>query len=106
MLEITGEASLDGELHVLLLPGLDVPQGATFDFLNAGSITGEFATLELPGDESGQPLFSVNYASDQVQLTALRDISIAIPEPATSTLAATALVWLLAGLWRRRKRTA
>lgn len=72
VLEVTGTATLDGTLKVIVLANaVGLPAGSTFTFLSAGQRTGTFATLDLPRDAAGNPLFSVTYTARGARLTAL-----------------------------------
>lgn len=62
-LNVTGAATLAGELHVAKINGYNPGGGASFVVLTASSINGAFATL------TGAPGFSVSYTPTQVILT-------------------------------------
>lgn len=67
-LNIAGTANLDGTLAISFLNDY-VPVGDTaFYFLNAGSITGRFATVNLPPDTSAALSNQVQYTSTGVRL--------------------------------------
>ncbi|MCK4342739.1 MAG: PKD domain-containing protein [Phycisphaerae bacterium] len=65
ILDVTGTASLDGQLDVELINGFVPEVGQQFTILTAGSVTGEFLTV------TGQGCFSVTYNTNDVTLTAL-----------------------------------
>ncbi len=99
VLNVQGVADLGGTLEVLLLPGLDVSAGTTFDVVTAQSLTVDFDTLALPTGTSGQNLIAVEQVGNTLRLTALEDISVPIPEPGTGALLGLALL----GIRRRRR---
>ncbi len=67
LLNVTGEADLNGALNVSLLNGF-VPQvGDTFEILTADSISGQFSTRSLPSLPSGR-FWNVQYSSDSLTL--------------------------------------
>jgi hypothetical protein len=53
-LNVSGNAALDGTLQVTFLGGFMPAVGDTFDILNAGAISGTFATLDLPALTGGR----------------------------------------------------
>lgn len=101
VLNVQGTADLSGTLEVVLLPGLDVAAGTTFDVVTAQSLTANFDTLALPTGASGQDLIAIDQVGNTLRLTALEDLSIPIPEPGTGAL----LGLVLLG-YRRRRRSA
>lgn len=100
---VTGVATLDGTLRIELLPDASISAGDVFDILVAEMVICGFATEDLPLDGRGQPLFSVAYSADTVQLVALADYPSpdVIPEPATLGLLG---LGALAFLRRRQRR--
>lgn len=67
VLEITGSASLDGELDVRAIDGFVPEVGDTFDILVADDITGSFSTESLPDLGEDAQMF-VLYGSEVVRL--------------------------------------
>lgn len=71
VLAVTGAVTLDGTLHVdLLTGGVGLPAGTEFTIVTGTSVTGTFATVDVPKDGAGNPLFSVQYTATSVRLTA------------------------------------
>jgi len=95
-LAVVSKASLGGTLDLTLLPGASFAAGTKFDILNASSVSGIFSTINIPLDSLGQPIFSVQYDSGDLMVTALTTV----PEPTTIALAASSLALLA----RRRPR--
>lgn len=62
-LNVTGTATLGGSLVVTLVGGYTPANGATFDIVNAGAISGTFASVDLPNN------FSISYTGTKVVLT-------------------------------------
>jgi hypothetical protein len=89
LLTIGGTAAMDGTLGVCFINGFTPTLGETFDFLTAGSISGQFATVDSPY------ALQVNYTSNDVSVTV-------VPEPAAIGILALS-IGLLA---RRRSRGA
>jgi len=98
-LSVASTAQLGGTLRVSLLPGASFDAGDEFAFLSAANIIGEFDHLDFPLACTGEPMFSVDYQSRRVMLTADYDSSYIVPEPATLALMGAGLLALL----RRRK---
>lgn len=48
-INVTGDLVLDGTLEIALINGFTPTAGQSFDFLNATSVTGAFASVILPG---------------------------------------------------------
>jgi hypothetical protein len=67
LLEVTGEATLDGQLSVALAPGVVLPPGATFTVLRAATVTGRFDTVSLPPLPAGRE-WRVSYGTGEVAL--------------------------------------
>jgi hypothetical protein len=63
LLALTGAATLNGPLDVVLAEGFVPLVGSQFQILSAGSLTGTFSTLTLP------PSFVVNYSNTSVYVT-------------------------------------
>ncbi|KAG6558983.1 Autotransporter beta-domain [Candidatus Rhabdochlamydia oedothoracis] len=62
LLNVTGTATLDGNVDVTLNPGVYL-KGTTYTFLTAGAVTGQFSSL------FGDPLnYTINYLPNQAQL--------------------------------------
>jgi phage/plasmid primase-like uncharacterized protein len=62
-LALTGAASLNGPLNLVLAQGYVPPVGSQFQILSAGSLSGTFSSLSLP---SG---FLINYSNTSVYVT-------------------------------------
>lgn len=67
VLAVTGDASLDGDLQVLLTDGFTPEVGDTFEILTGDSVTGTFATEDLPDLGEDAQMFVV-YGPDVVLL--------------------------------------
>ena len=81
LLALTGAASLNGSLDVVLAQGYVPPVGSQFQILSAGSINGTFSSLTLP------PGFLVNYSNTSVYATytgATTYVVSAVNNPATA----------------------
>jgi hypothetical protein len=74
LLSISGTASLMGELEVTLLSGFVPELGHTFEFLTAGTMSGEFDSIVLPTLASGLA-WDIDYDSNSVSLTVVEPIS-------------------------------
>ncbi len=77
-LEITGTASLDGTLELLLFDGFSTARGDFFDLLIAQTIVGEFDSLAgtaLPGSLS----WKIDYLLDPAGMDMLRVSAVPIP---------------------------
>jgi hypothetical protein len=79
VLQVSGTATLGGTLRVLALPGMVAPAGSTFTILTSGGISGSFATVELPLNGLGQPLFSLAQVGTSLRLTALENVAVPLP---------------------------
>lgn len=79
VLQVSGAATLGGTLRVLAVPGVMAPSGSTFTILTSGGISGSFATVDLPLNGLGQPLFSLSQVGNTLQLTALETILVPMP---------------------------
>jgi hypothetical protein len=99
-LAVVGTVSLGGTLDLDVQPGASFTAGAKFEILTASSVNGVFSTINIPLDSLGQPIFSVQYDSDDLMVTALTTV----PEPATIALALPALALLARRPARRRAR--
>jgi len=66
-LVVSGAAELDGVLYVTLIGGYEPAHGDTFDVLIAGSILGEFASVEVPPLTSPK-VWRVEYLPTMVRL--------------------------------------
>jgi hypothetical protein len=66
-LTVSGAASLNGTLNLDLINGFVPAIGATFDILNASSVTGTFATVNGTGINSGEH-FTLLYNPNNVTL--------------------------------------
>ena len=49
-LHVAGQATLDGTLEIVLLPGFSPSPGDSFQVITFGSQVGEFAVINLPPD--------------------------------------------------------
>jgi hypothetical protein len=68
LLDVKGEAALDGDLVVSLVNGFEPSAGDWFTILNAGSVAGAFANLDLPALNEGL-LWSASYSADHLTLS-------------------------------------
>ncbi|HEX5222169.1 MAG TPA: hypothetical protein VFZ59_21625 [Verrucomicrobiae bacterium] len=66
---LTGAATLSGELSVSLINGFVPALGQTFDILTASVISGKFTTINQPAGMPAGRVFSVAYSPTVVQLT-------------------------------------
>jgi hypothetical protein len=108
VLRVFGDAFLDGLLDVSLIGGFDPTADATFDILVAGffvpgSVSGTFATLDLPTSSIGT--WNVEYLSDRVRIDFAVGGTGNVPEPSTIALMIVAL-GILAIVQRQRRLTA
>jgi uncharacterized repeat protein (TIGR01451 family) len=70
-LNITGSATLDGTLDVSLINGYEPANGATFQAMTFGSLTGDFTTKTMPPPwASGHGTLSTSFTSTAYILTA------------------------------------
>jgi len=102
VLSVTGIASLDGGLEVILLDNY-IPQiDDEFDILLAGTLTGEFDLNQLLFPTQGGVSFDISYLIPEgiVRLTTIE--SSAVPVPAALWLFASGLIGLV-GVARRKK---
>lgn len=95
-LAITGEAFLDGGLHVSLINGFSPQLGNRFDILTYGSHAGDFSTFT--GLNLGNGLALV---PDVTPTTYSLVVTTPVPEPGSLALAGVATVGWVA-YWRRR----
>jgi autotransporter-associated beta strand protein len=65
LLQVTGAASLGGTLQVVVLA--PVANAASFNIINAASVTGTFATVSVTGVPTGQA-FGLHYGATSVSL--------------------------------------
>ncbi|HEX8523448.1 MAG TPA: hypothetical protein VF669_14440 [Tepidisphaeraceae bacterium] len=54
VLDVSGTATLNGTLRILLVDGFVPADGQTFDFINAGTMSGSFSSFDLPPLPGGQ----------------------------------------------------
>ena len=94
LLQVTGNATLGGTLHLSLLGGFTPSYGTTYDLLTASKLSGAFDTLELPDLGPGRA-WQFNYGADRFSVTA-------VPEPSTITLGVIGGMVCLAVAMRRR----
>ncbi len=87
-LNMTGAANLNGTFIVTLANGFTPVAGTQFTILNAASVTGQFATPNLPNLPSGL-LWTVTYNPTSVVLVAAAPASIAVT-PSNPTIAVNA----------------
>ncbi len=97
LLEVGGDALLDGTLRVSLIDDFSPEAGDTFRFLLAAGIGGEFATEDLP--DFGGLTLDVVYGADYVELGVIPTV---VPLPAAMWLMSCALAVLLFGTRRER----
>ncbi len=95
-LVVTGAATLGGKLSVSFVNGFTPTAGTQFDILDWASMTGTFATIDLPPLSSG-----MSWNTTQLYTSGMLT---AVPEPASALLLTTAS--LLVGMASRRKRAA
>jgi T5SS/PEP-CTERM-associated repeat protein len=98
LLEVGGDALLDGTLTVLLIDEFSPEAGDTFRFLVAAGVGGEFAVEDLP--DFGGLTLDVVYGTDYVELGV---IATAVPLPAGAWLLSSAFAVLL--LRNKRERS-
>jgi T5SS/PEP-CTERM-associated repeat protein len=96
LLQVTGNATLGGTLHLSLLGGFTPGYGATYDLLTASKLSGAFDTLELPDLGPGRS-WQFNYGADRFTVTA-------VPEPSTIMLGVIGGVVCLGVAMRRRTK--
>jgi autotransporter-associated beta strand protein len=95
-LNITGAASFGGTLSLTLIDGFTPASGNTFNLFDWGSVSGSFATLDLPSLSSG-----LTWDTSALYTDGTLSVS-AIPEPSTYA-ALGGLGALGVAVWRRRK---
>ena len=100
LLDITGDATIDGTISVSLLGGYAPTIGDTFRILVANSLNGTFNTNLLP-TSSGIPIFDVVYGADFIELTTVANS--AVPLPAAVWFLLSGLAGL--GVFSRKKKT-
>lgn len=71
MLQITGDATLDGTLSIAWLDSFFAREGDGFPVLTFASLTGKFATLKLP-DLGDELMLVPNYAEADFSLAVSR----------------------------------
>jgi hypothetical protein len=91
VLDVTGEASLDGTAEFDFLNGYVPGPNTDFPFLEAGSVIGEFASLDFIGIKCPTCTFNLSTLSLDTGGTAP---SPAVPEPGTLIFFATSLLAL------------
>jgi hypothetical protein len=96
LLNVTGLASLGGELDVKLTGGFVPTVGETFDFLNYGSLSGAYDSLVSLDNGYG---YTVSYGNGMGILT----VSTIAAVPETSTLLMAGLMLCAGGLLLRRR---
>ncbi len=101
LLDITGDATIDGTISVSLLGGYAPTIGDTFRILVTNSLNGTFNTNLLP-TSSGIPIFDVVYGADFIELTTVANS--AVPLPAAVWFLLSGLAGL--GVFSRKKKTA
>lgn len=94
-LAVSGAASFGGTLTVQLADGYTPPVGATFDVLDFGSRSGQFATLSLPA-------LPADRGWDTSSLYTTGVLAVVAPEPGSAALALVAGATAL-GTRRRRR---
>jgi hypothetical protein len=65
---VGGTASLHGTLRILLLDDARFEEGQSFNYLQAGSILGQFNTILMPEAANGAPLFALGTSANQLTL--------------------------------------
>jgi T5SS/PEP-CTERM-associated repeat protein len=96
LLQVTGNATLGGTLHLSLLGGFKPGYGTTYDLLTASKLSGAFDTLELPDLGPGRS-WQFNYGADRFTVTA-------VPEPSTIVLGIVGIGSVVLLGMRRRAR--
>jgi hypothetical protein len=76
---VTGTASLDGTLAILLAGDHNVRVGDDFTLMTAASFTGTFDSVVLPSGLSG----NVSFASDQLIFHVTAAPALVLPEPSS-----------------------
>ncbi|MCX5633422.1 MAG: PEP-CTERM sorting domain-containing protein [Phycisphaerae bacterium] len=92
VLNVTGIAYLDGLLEISLLNGFSPTLGDTFDILNFGSYSGQFAMVQGLDLGCGK-YFELDYSANGLRLTS-------VPEPSSLYLAVIGSLWLIRRKWR------
>jgi PEP-CTERM motif len=100
VLDVTGEASLDGTAKFDFLNGYVPGANTDFPFLEAGSVIGDFASLDFIGIKCATCTFDLSTLSLDTGSTAP---SPAVPEPGTLVFFATGLL-ALGSVLRRKSR--
>jgi hypothetical protein len=96
-LVVSGLATLDGRLDVVLLNGFVVKVGDSFVLMTFGSETGQFSMLDLPTLTAGE-MWRLSYYATDLTLSAVPS-----PEPATFLLLGSGLLGAV-GILRRKVR--
>ena len=96
-INVTGLLTFGGTMTVSLINGFSPISGQSFQLFNAGSWSGTFSTLQLPGLSGG-----LAWNTNQLTSSGLLSVTSAIPEPATVALGF-GLVALGVAAWRRRR---
>ncbi len=85
-LEADGAANIDGVLELVSIAGNEPAQGDTITVLEAGSVSGTFASVTLDGmDASGE--VGVLYSATDVKVVILQSTAVGDPTPSASPTA-------------------
>jgi hypothetical protein len=74
VLDILGNADLDGILHPVLLNGFIPTIGESFTFLDYTSVTGEFSRIQNQVFDNGMERWVVTYKATDAVLTATKNV--------------------------------
>jgi autotransporter-associated beta strand protein len=74
VLDVLGNANLDGFLHPVLLNGFTPTIGESFTFLDYASLTGAFSSIQNQVFDNGMERWVVTYQATDAVLTATRNV--------------------------------
>jgi hypothetical protein len=107
VVDVTGSASLNGTLDILLKSGYNPMVGTSFTYLltNPGALSGTYSTIlnDIFNGTSEKWVISYNYMAGDVQLTAASNNS-TVPEPGTFLMLGSGLIGVAYGARRRFKK--
>ena len=82
-LDVSGATTLSGTLNIKSINGFVPTVGATFDILNAGSLTGKFSTVTGTSINASEH-YAVSYTGTEVILTVVSGAATGAPSSATA----------------------